>query len=75
LLERSKCSFAQQSLEYLGHIIGAEEVSTELTKVQAVADWPTPFDVKQLGDSLDYQDILQNSSGTMLYSANLSLIC
>ena len=48
MLERSKCSFAQQSLEYLGHIIGAEEVSAELTKVLAVADWPTPFDVKQL---------------------------
>jgi hypothetical protein len=36
LLERSKCSFAQNQLEYLGHIISAQGVATEPSKVQVV---------------------------------------
>lgn len=35
-VKQSKCSFAQQSLEYLGHNITAEGVATDLAKVQAV---------------------------------------
>jgi hypothetical protein len=41
LLKLSKCSFAQQSLEFLGHIISAQGVSTDPTKIQAVVEWPT----------------------------------
>jgi hypothetical protein len=48
LLKKNKCSFAQQNLEYLGHIIGVNGVSTDPTKIQAVKDWPTPMNVKQL---------------------------
>lgn len=48
LLMKSKCSFAQQTIDYLGHIIGAQGVGTDPAKVQAVADWPTPTDIKQL---------------------------
>ncbi|CAO2200139.1 unnamed protein product [Urochloa humidicola] len=48
LLKKSKCSFAQASLEYLGHIISGQGVSTDPSKIQAVKDWPTPKDVKQL---------------------------
>lgn len=47
-LKRSKCSFAQQTLEYLGHIISAEGVATDPKKIEAVANWPTPTDLKQL---------------------------
>nr|XP_051211101.1 uncharacterized protein LOC127328548 [Lolium perenne] len=47
-LKRSKCSFALQELEYLGHIIGKNGVSTDTTKVQAVKDWPQPKNVKEL---------------------------
>ena len=48
LLKHSKCSFAQTSLEYLGHIISGTGVSTDPTKVNDVANWATPTDVKQL---------------------------
>ena len=45
-LKRSKCSFAQQTLEYLGHIISAEGVAIDPKKIEAVANWPTPTDLK-----------------------------
>lgn len=44
----SKCSFAQQSLAYLGHIISAQGVATDEEKIIAVKDWPTPLSVKDL---------------------------
>lgn len=37
LLKRSKCSFGQQTLEYLGLIIGAQGVATDPKKIEAVA--------------------------------------
>jgi hypothetical protein len=48
LLKRSKCSFAQQSLEYLGHIISRQGVATDPKKIEAVVNWPSPTDAKQL---------------------------
>jgi len=48
LLKKSKCSFAQQKLEYLGHIISDQGVATDPEKIQAIASWPTPTDSKQL---------------------------
>ena len=47
-LKASKCSFAQPSLEYLGHIISADGVATDPAKIQAIKDWSTPSNVKQL---------------------------
>lgn len=44
----SKCSFAQPQVSYLGHIIGAQGVSTEPKKIQDVLTWPTPISVKKL---------------------------
>lgn len=48
LFKPSKYTFAQTSLEYLGHIISEQGVSTDPTKIQVVANWPVPSDVKQL---------------------------
>jgi hypothetical protein len=47
-LKKSKCPFAQTSLEYHGHIISGIGVATDPAKIQAVQQWPTPTDLKQL---------------------------
>ncbi len=47
-VKKSKCSFAKQHLEYLGHVIGASRVATDPSKIKAVQDWPVPKTVKQL---------------------------
>ena len=44
LLKRSKCSFAQQTLEYLGH--SGQGVATDPKKIEAVANWPPPSDTR-----------------------------
>ena len=45
---RKKCSFAQNSVEYLGHVISKDGVSTDEKKIAAVKNWPIPRLVKQL---------------------------
>nr|XP_051210878.1 uncharacterized protein LOC127328311 [Lolium perenne] len=47
-LQRSKCSFAKQNLEYLGHVIGINGVATDSSKITAVKDWPRPKNLKEL---------------------------
>lgn len=44
----SKCAFAVDKVEYLGHFISSEGVATDLAKIQAVAEWPKPMNLKQL---------------------------
>lgn len=49
----SKCSFAQQQLTYLGHIISVAGVATEPIKIQEVVNWVTPANQKKLRGFLD----------------------
>ena len=44
----SKCNFAQRQISYLGHVISDKGVATDATKVEAVLNWPTPSNVKEL---------------------------
>jgi hypothetical protein len=47
-LKRSKCTFAQRSMSYLGHIISGQSVATDPIKVQVIVDRPVPALVKEL---------------------------
>ncbi|XP_076949459.1 uncharacterized protein LOC143622102 [Bidens hawaiensis] len=46
--KESKCVFGGRAIEYLGHIIAKEGVSTDPKKIEAVQQWPIPKTVKQL---------------------------
>lgn len=45
-LNKSKCSFGESSIRYLGHIISAQGVSMDESKVKAVLYWPQPKTVQ-----------------------------
>ncbi|CAN6292538.1 unnamed protein product [Urochloa humidicola] len=47
-LKQSKCSFGQNRLEYLGHIIGENGVATDPSKLETVRNWPVPQCSKDL---------------------------
>lgn len=47
-VKESKCSFRQQSLEYLGHIISDKGVTTDPSKTTAMLEWPVPTNVTEL---------------------------
>lgn len=44
----NKCTFATHSIEYLGHVISADGVAADPTKIKAMKQWPIPTTVKQL---------------------------
>ena len=47
-LKLSKCSLAQQQLEYLGHIVSGEGVKLVSAKVDAILQWPLPKSIRAL---------------------------
>lgn len=47
-LKSSKCTFAQQSLEYLGHIISHKGVATDQSKIQDMLNWLVPTNMTEL---------------------------
>ncbi|GJR43651.1 ty3-gypsy retrotransposon protein [Tanacetum coccineum] len=45
--KKSKCSFVVTQMEYLGHIISTQDVSTDPSKIEAMQKWPTPTTINQ----------------------------
>lgn len=45
---RKKCTFGQERVEYLGHVIDRNGVSSDPEKIKAVQSWPTPNIAKEI---------------------------
>jgi hypothetical protein len=43
-----KCSFAETTVEFLGHVISYNTISMDKEKLQGVQDWPRPTTIKQV---------------------------
>ncbi|KAL2226832.1 UNVERIFIED_CONTAM: Retrovirus-related Pol polyprotein from transposon [Sesamum indicum] len=46
--KKSKCSFAQKEVDYLGHVISHQGVATDPLKIECMVNWPIPTNVKAL---------------------------
>jgi hypothetical protein len=44
----SKCSFYQNQIHYLGHIISKEGIAVDPEKIEAIRGWPTPKNVTKV---------------------------
>ncbi|WVZ01111.1 hypothetical protein V8G54_027180 [Vigna mungo] len=47
-IDTGHCLFAQQQVEYLGHVVSAAGIAPEHSKIQAMLDWPPPSTIKAL---------------------------
>ncbi|KAL0553748.1 hypothetical protein IC582_007652 [Cucumis melo] len=47
-LNKKKCNFAQQKVEYLGHIISGEGVEVDPEKIKSITKWPKPTNIKEV---------------------------
>ncbi|GJS07399.1 ty3-gypsy retrotransposon protein [Tanacetum coccineum] len=43
-----KCSFTQEQIEYLGHVVTRDGVAAGLSKVKAMLEWPVPKSICEL---------------------------
>ena len=53
-LKPSKCSFLQKQVKYLGHIVSAEGIQTDPSKIEVLKNWPVPSNVKEVRQFLGF---------------------
>ncbi|XP_057851473.2 uncharacterized mitochondrial protein AtMg00860-like [Cryptomeria japonica] len=44
----AKCEFFKTEIKYLGHVISAEGIVVDPSKIQAILEWPTPTNVSEV---------------------------
>jgi hypothetical protein len=47
-LKQSKCGFGTSEVEYLGHLVGKDDVGVDSKKLEAMQDWTHPKNLKSL---------------------------
>ena len=57
-LKPSKCEFFKTSVKYLGHVVSHSGVQTDPDKIEALASWPEPVNVKELRSFLGFTGFL-----------------
>jgi transposase InsO family protein len=55
-LKPEKCEFHKQEVEFLGFRVGVDGVKMSPSKIQAVQDWPTPQNVKNIQEFLGFSN-------------------
>ena len=50
--KQSKCEFLKTKLFYLGHVISAQGVQMDMTRVNAIMHWPHPTNLVELQNFL-----------------------
>ena len=53
-LKPSKCDLIKQQINYLGHVVSKEGVSTDPEKIKAVTEWPQPTTVTEVRSFLGF---------------------
>jgi hypothetical protein len=63
-LKDSKCTFAQESISYLGHVVSVNGVGPDKEKIEAMVQWPVSTTLKQLRGFLGltgfYRELVKN---------------
>ena len=52
------CGFVKQKVEYLGHIVTPEGISSDPGKIRVVDNYPTPTNLKELRSFLGLANYL-----------------
>jgi hypothetical protein len=60
-----KCSFAETTVEFLGHVISYNTIAMDKDKLQRVHDWPRPTTIKQVHGFLGLAGYSRISSRTL----------
>ncbi|KAH9648537.1 hypothetical protein KPL70_025625 [Citrus sinensis] len=72
-LKTSKCTFGQQELEYLGHIITSHGVKVDETKITAMVSWPQPKNISELRGFIGLTDASGDGIGAILQQQGQSI--
>jgi len=59
LLNPEKCEFHKESVEFLGFVVSTTGIRMSPEKIKAIAEWPTPYDVRSVQSFLGFANFNQ----------------